>query len=415
MSVNLDILKHAIEHPTPHIRSRAQIILMTLEGKDTSTIAGEIGLTARTVQKWQDAWERDGLEIFPEDVRTIPPTPQPDEPIPITQDILPHLHGVIAELPPVEPSDPMWEAGRKILLADLVYMLKHEPTAVEGVDLEGVHQMRVGIRRIRSVFDVFGEYFDRKRYAGITKGSQRTGKRLGAVRDLDVFLEKTYVYINTQLEGNADTLQPMLNLIIDKRDKARKRMLDWLGSKQYEQFIQDFYELVKEPDTSGHKKYRKQSTEPLAFKVNHVGPRLLYGQIETVWAYEPFLDGASPEMLHALRIEFKRLRYIFEFFDDLLGKDGERVIDSTRKMQNYLGDFNDAAVSLEFMESLLGDLPEDQRAGIHAYMDYRRKEYKNLYKGFAKVWRKFNRTGVKKALADAIARIMIADRINDTV
>lgn len=408
----MKILEHALKHPLPYIRFRAQIVLLSLDGKDAQTIAGKVGVTERTVHKWQDAWEREGYDIFPEDVRSIPQTPQLNEQLPTIPDILPHLTDVIAELPPVELHDAMWEAGRKIFLTNLVHMLEQEPIAIAGEDLEGVHQMRVAIRRMRSVFDFFGEYFDKHRYDGITKGLRRTGKRLGAVRDLDVFLEKTRMYITKHLDGNPEPLHQMLALIEDKRDNARERMLDWLDSKQYERFIQDLYELVKKPDTRGRKKYRKQSGEPLAFQVGHIVPRLIYGRMEAIWAYEPFLADASPEMLHSLRIEFKRLRYLLEFFTDLLGEDSKPVIKVTRKMQNYLGDFNDAAVSLEFMKSLLAQLPEDERDGITIYMDYRRKEYKKLYKGFDHVWQKFNRAKVKQALGNAVTQVVVRNSVD---
>ena len=58
------------------------------------------------------------------------------------------------------------------------------------------------------------------------------------------------------------------------------------------------------------------------------------------------ISGQSPaEDVHRLRIELKLLRYTAEFFGDMFGRDLDRLIDRTRRLQDMLGQFNDACVA----------------------------------------------------------------------
>ena len=98
--------------------------------------------------------------------------------------------------PGVLPDDPMSEAGRKVLRFHFERMLAHEPGTRLGEDIEELHDMRVATRRMRSAFGVFSPYFDPDALQPFFKGLRRTGRALGGVRDLDVFMEKAQRYRN---------------------------------------------------------------------------------------------------------------------------------------------------------------------------------------------------------------------------
>ncbi|HRL14208.1 MAG TPA: CHAD domain-containing protein, partial [Aggregatilineales bacterium] len=101
--------------------------------------------------------------------------------------------GLVAELEsliqPLQPTDQMSEAGRKIVLRDFVEMLRREAGSILGEDSEEVHKMRVATRRMRSASRLFEPYYRGKVIRPLTDGLRRTARTLGAVRDLDVLLE----------------------------------------------------------------------------------------------------------------------------------------------------------------------------------------------------------------------------------
>lgn len=410
-------LQVALSHPKSYIQSRAQIILLTLNGQALEEISSEVGVTEQTVKKWQDAWEVDGITIFPPEIQELlneevvsPPevasttqvSPSDLKTLPIEdEDFRERLSLKMQDDLAVAADDPMWEAGRKLLLQNLQQLLIEEKQIWDGDAIEGVHQVRVALRRMRSIFDVFGQYFSKHYYADIYPGLRKTAKRLGKVRDLDVFLLKTQSYIDAELDGDASSLEEMIAYIQEQQRVAQKALHKWLKQEKYDRFIQDFYDLLSKPGKGGRKKYRKLQTPPLAYQVNHVVPRLIYEQMEVIWAYEPFLATAEVATLHELRIEFKRLRYLLEFFSDVMGDDIKIVIKATRKMQNYLGDLNDADVAITLLKSLRHDFANQK--GIKKYIKHRRQEHDNLYENFMPVWEMFNDAQVHRALGLAIA------------
>ncbi len=89
--------------------------------------------------------------------------------------------------------DPLAEAGRKVLRLHLLRMLDAENGSRDG-DVESVHKMRVATRRMRAAWRVFnGAYKTRlqDRYVGELRQVAQT---LGAVRDMDVQLERLREY-----------------------------------------------------------------------------------------------------------------------------------------------------------------------------------------------------------------------------
>ena len=82
------------------------------------------------------------------------------------------------------------DAIQAILRACLEHWCANEAAALDGSDPEGVHQMRVAIRRLRSAFSVFGRLID----AGAARLAERRGEAivsgLGPARDWDVFLDE---------------------------------------------------------------------------------------------------------------------------------------------------------------------------------------------------------------------------------
>ncbi|MEJ2326812.1 MAG: CHAD domain-containing protein, partial [Chromatiaceae bacterium] len=87
------------------------------------------------------------------------------------------------------------DAARKPLYFHFLRKLYHEPGTRLGEDIEELHDMRVATRRMRAAFQVFGDYLDMDKMKVFLKGLRRTGRALGAVRDLDVFWEKTQHYL----------------------------------------------------------------------------------------------------------------------------------------------------------------------------------------------------------------------------
>ena len=292
----------------------------------------------------------------------------------------------------------MAEAGRKILRFHFAHMLSHEKGTRLGEDIEELHDMRVATRRMRAAFDVFKPFFKPKAIKNHLKGLRATGRALGRVRDLDVFMAKAEHYLETLPEDERLGLEPLLDAWQQEQALGRDQMLAHLDSESYQQFKQDFNDFVSTPG-AGARPVSGNNPEP--DRVRHVAPVLIYTHLAAVRSYETIITNATIEQLHALRIEFKKLRYTLEFFREVLGAQAKEVIDDLKTLQDHLGDLNDANVAcrilrefIETWEERQMDLPLQERQNPEPVVDYlaaKHAERHNLMVTFPEAWAHFNR------------------------
>jgi CHAD domain-containing protein len=231
----------------------------------------------------------------------------------------------------------MSEAGRKTFAFHFRRMLYHEPGTREGEDIKALHDMRVATRRMRAAFRVFGSFFDPKVVAPHLKGLKRTGRALGAVRDLDVFRLKIQVYLDALSELQRGSLDDLLVVWDEQREAARQRMNAYLDSEEYRRFVERFDEFV-ETEGMGSLLISPDGGEPRPYRVHHVAPMAVYGRLAAVRAYDEWVTIPDPPLarLHQLRIACKGLRYTLEFFGEVLGPEASSVIEEVVTLQDHL-------------------------------------------------------------------------------
>jgi CHAD domain-containing protein len=310
----------------------------------------------------------------------------------------------------VQPQDMLAEAGRKVMRYHFAKMLEHEEGTRLGEDIEALHDMRVATRRLRAAFEVFAEAFEPGVLKPHLKGLRAAGRSLGKVRDLDVFMEKAQTYLATLPEEERQGMAPLLEAWQDKRQAARAEMLAFLDSPEYAAFKRKFNAFIATPGAGA---CQAPSGEPFPNNVRELAPVLIYTRLASVRAYDPFLEEASIERLHALRIEFKKLRYTVEYFSEVLGKEVKGVINDLKKMQDHLGDLNDAQVAVQILRQFIDEweprqatLPIQDRQNIEAivnYMAFRHAERHRLMETFPEAWEYFNRVDFRLDLARSVS------------
>ena len=310
--------------------------------------------------------------------------------------------------PGVLLEDLMSEAGRKVLRFHFQRMLDHEPGTRLGEDIEELHDMRVATRRMRSAFRVFGPYFESDKIKPFLKGLRRTGRALGSVRDLDVFMHKAQVYLDKALQEEQFNLDPLLASWQQQRQAAREGMLACLDGKRYQRFVRDFGQFLW---TAGAGAVPVPADQPQPHQVRHVVPALIYGRYEVVRGYETVVENASIAALHALRIDCKRLRYSLEFFREVLGSEVEDVIDEVVVIQDHLGNLHDADVACHLLIEFLNQWSEREGreriniGGVTHYLVAKQNELRTLLDSFPEAWQHFNRPEMRRKLALAVSTL----------
>lgn len=320
--------------------------------------------------------------------------------------------------PKIRLDDTMAEAARKTLLVHWNRMLAHEAGARAGADIEEVHDMRVATRRMRAALRVFDEFLDADAFKPFAKRLRRTARALGAVRDLDVFREKTQRYLATLPDERRAELEPLWAVWQSEHQRAREELLAWLDSETYTQFKTEFDEFLRTPG-AGAAPTETADGEPRAHRVRDVLPMIVLRAWADVHAYAELVTqpNVSVERLHQLRIAAKGLRYTLEFFANVLGEEVQPLIGQIRQLQDHLGNLQDAVVACNHLRDFLtwGEWthPDNKSArspralvvapGVVAYLAARQNEIHTLIQTFPSVWTPIQDATFKRKLLTLLA------------
>lgn len=247
-------------------------------------------------------------------------------------------------------------AGRALLLKHWQRALRHEAGARTGADIEDVHRMRVATRRLRSAFRFFGAYMALPRQDELVAGLRVLARRLGAVRDLDVLIERLE---HAAAAESAD--RPAIDAIIAALDQDRAVARDDLVAYLDGPGMATLRALVADGLTQPASGSPAKRDRP----VRTAGPRLLARRAARLLADEAALLAPTSEELHDLRIRCKRLRYAAEFLLPYTqGKALKQLIRSTTTLQDVLGELHDGDVMLDMLRRLVASASERSANGV---------------------------------------------------
>lgn len=353
--------------------------------------------------------DRSALKELVQAVRSLPGLVVND------QNKLQQALAAIARLPtldsPTEHHLHVAELCRRIWREQLAHLLLNEAGVRFSDDIEYVHDMRVSTRRARAAALLYAGYFDpkSKQIRRFERRLRTTGRLLGRVRDLDVALVKLERYAEeagaTEDEGIAILRQRWQRA----RDKAHATLLEWLDSRRYARFIEQFSGFCNTPGAAVPTLPDVPGRPPLPHQVRHVIPSMIMGCYEVIRAFEVLFEqhaaGGPPvpiETLHALRIECKYLRYHLEFNAALLGPEGDQLIAALKALQEHLGDLNDASVSRAILDAAG---KQARSPAVEAYVALQVATITDLAARLPADLARFLSEETRRALALALARI----------
>ena len=228
--------------------------------------------------------------------------------------------------------------------------LHYAPVARAGLDIEGVHQLRVALRRLRSLLKVFRPITGCKRGRALDGAIKQMLGLLGPARDWDVFLAGIGADMAALLPEDK-RLKSLLLAAEAKRQAAYGALAEALDGPAWRgAVIAGLAFMLEKPwrDGAGDERLGLLDGPPQDFAALVLDKRwqkLLEagGEIETLPA----------EALHELRLDAKRLRYAAEVFAPVYPqKSARRFQRRLAALQEELGRSNDAAVARSLMQSL---------------------------------------------------------------
>ena len=234
---------------------------------------------------------------------------------------------------------PAREAIGRIVRTMLEIAVSNVPGILNDLDTEFLHDYRICLRKIRSVLTLVKEVYPAEgtwRMRNILGDLARQTNRL---RDLDVYLLARDEYLGLLPPELRPALEGMFEDFSAERDIEVQSTTLKIRAHSNRTLLRKIAAYFSEE--TAHK------PSPSAdIPVGQLVSRCIYKRYRKIREIAAGIGTETPdEVVHQLRIECKKLRYLMEFFSEIIPReDGAQMQKMLRRLQGQLGDFNDASV-----------------------------------------------------------------------
>jgi CHAD domain-containing protein len=270
-------------------------------------------------------------------------------------DLVAASFGLPAEPVPTNRQAPVPAQVRAGIDTRLRAMISHDPGTRRGEDPEELHQMRVSVRRMRAMLKSARPFLDERWSEPLRAELGWLGRSLGPVRDLDVLLERLRAETaDLDIDERASATR-LISGLEREHGEARYELLAALDSDRYLALVRALCEAVRTPQAPEESSV--DSREELRALVRKEFNKLRK-DVDRI--------GESPpdDQLHALRIRGKRLRYTAELAEPAFGKDMQSLLKAAKRLQDVLGEHQDACVAQQRVRDLLTEFGDGVDAGV---------------------------------------------------
>jgi CHAD domain-containing protein len=226
------------------------------------------------------------------------------------------------------------------------------PGVVADIDTEFLHDLRVAVRRTRSLLKLTADAVPARLTARYGPGFRWFGDLTTPTRDLDVFLLEVDDLAGTLVAGQPGDLVPFAEHLRRQRDAQWRAMVRGLRSARFARLMSGWRSALDELVADDHQPSDGVSARQLAQVKTRRALRRVTRTAQVITADSP------AEQVHALRKRGKELRYALETFQPLCEPTAYRAtVKALRRLQDVLGAFQDGEVQSaalrEFAEQML--------------------------------------------------------------
>ena len=242
------------------------------------------------------------------------------------------------------------ESFSLIILNSFSHLTANDDCARFNLHIEGVHQCRIALRRLRSAFKIYRPLLRRKRIKPIEDAVRWLGRILGSARDLDV-LQTDLLDPAIEALGEAQQLAPLLASLAAKKAAAYEQVSEALASARYRHLLIDLCALGHANDLGKAGENAPSLDQPLAKMASNALSSAHHKLVRKGQGFETLT--ASDR--HEVRIALKRLRYALDFFSSIFDAESKKkFVKRLTRLQDDLGRMNDVAVAQTMLAQLVG-------------------------------------------------------------
>lgn len=284
------------------------------------------------------------------------PEPQQDQPLPQDEAVRP----VKAEPVRLRGRMTLEDAFQAIAL-NCVRQIEANVPGVLRQNVESLHQMRVGLRRLRALLDMFEDLAAPP--VALHASIEWLSGELGPARDWDVLADSTL----RRVQGiDAQALRQAAH---ERATAHHAQILYVLREERYAELMTQLNDWLRERRWRPEEGLPKDS--PLAERAWKGAVPLLRKAEKRLAKRIDGLDANDAPGRHRVRIAAKKARYAAEFFRDLLPpRRVKRYVEHLEGLQDRLGLLNDLAVADHLLDDLKGGSSQvaKQAAYVRGYV-----------------------------------------------
>jgi CHAD domain-containing protein len=254
----------------------------------------------------------------------------------------------------IDPDQRADAAASSVLRRLLVVVADNVDGAIGSEDIEYLHQLRIGVRRSRTVQRQLRGVFPAAELPGFRSDFRWLQRATGDARDLDVYVDGFGSLAKLLPEAVRGDLEPMREVLIEHQSAVHEGLERTLRSRRMAELMDDWERLL-ESLVELPLEDRPAATRTIS---EVCGERIAKVYRRIVSHGEQISDSSPAEDFHELRKTGKELRYLLELFgaqlfdDDVVGP----LIDSLKDLQELLGRHQDREVQVTMVRSLTSEV-----------------------------------------------------------
>jgi triphosphatase len=263
-------------------------------------------------------------------------------------------HAATVDLDPGLSGD---AALRCIGIACLDQILRNEAAVLAGMP-EGIHQMRVAVRRLRAILAAFGRMLPADQRRSVSRELRWLGGALGPARNLDVFETALIAPALSALAERAEFRSGIAALAAAAERRRKAAYAKGIKAVRSTRYTRLMLRQLRWFDSCGWRE--GAAARGVRPPIAALAPRILDRRRLVALRRGMGFARQSARERHSLRIALKKLRYATEMLAGLYDRDAvRRFTQRLKRLQDDLGEANDLRVG----RAIVAELTRSKRAG----------------------------------------------------
>jgi CHAD domain-containing protein len=228
------------------------------------------------------------------------------------------------------------------------------PGTIASIDTEFLHDLRVAVRRTRSILKLAGDVLPENLAERFQPEFKWLGDLTTPVRDLDVYLLEFDTMAARLTSADPHDLDPFRSFLVRHRAAERRRLVRGLRSRRFEQLMADWRGALAQVTADA------EGGPTVAMLARQ---RITRAYQNAVRRGKRITEESPSDDVHALRKRCKELRYLLEVFRPVCDKTAHRrLVKELKSLQDTLGDFQDGEVQREAVREFAAAMMEQGAA-----------------------------------------------------